>query len=144
VLLDLGDAVLAAQEHAVEVDGVDAAPFLERDVLDRLAEADAGRVQQHMQRAELVDCFPDAGLPVFLARDVEFHEVPGGAQLGGNGLAAIDGDVGDHDAGTLLGHQDRGVGAEPRGATGDQRDLALQPIRHFPLPPARRASRWAM
>ncbi len=110
VLLDLGDAVLASQEHAVEVDGVHAAPFLERDVLDRLAEADAGGIEQDVDRSELVDRFGDRGLPVVLAGDVELHEVSGRAQSVSHRLAAVDGDVGDHDPGALLDHQRGGVG----------------------------------
>ncbi len=110
------------------------APLLERDVLDGFAESDAGRVHQHMQRAIVRDRLVDRCLPVVLAGDVELHEMAGRAELGGHGLAAVVGDVGDDDARTFLGHQDGGVGAKPRGAAGDQRDLALQAIRHV-LPP---------
>ena len=137
------DAVLAAEEHAVEVDRVHLAPFLERDVLDRLAEADAGGIEQHVQGAELVDRLLDRGLPVVLAGDVELHEMAGRAQPVGDRLAAVGGDVGHHHAGAFLRHQFGGVGAEARGAAGDQRDLALQAIGHFFFPPAT-ASRWAM
>lgn len=143
VLLDLGDAVLAAQEHAVEIDRMDLTPLFERDVLDGLAEPDAGGVQQDVDGAELVDGFGNRGLPVVLAGDVELHEMTGRAQLVGDRLAAIDGDVGDHDLGTFLGHQVGGVGAEARGAAGDQGHLAGQTIGHVFLPPAL-ASRWAM
>ena len=143
VLLDLGDAVLAAEEHAVEVDGVHAAPLLERDVLDRLAEADAGGIEQDVNGAELVDGLGDRGLPVVLAGDVELHEMAGRAQLVGHRLAAIDGDVGDDDLRAFLGHQDGGVGTEARGAAGDQGDLAGQTIGHVFFPPAL-ASRCAM
>ena len=143
VLLDLADAVLAAQEHAVEVDRMHAAPFLERDVLDRLAEPDAGGVEQNVDRAELVDGFGDRGLPVVLAGDVELHEMAGRAQLVGHRLAAVGGDVGDDDPGAFLRHQDGGVGAEARGAAGDQSHLAGQTIGHVFFPPAL-ASRWAI
>ena len=147
VFLDFGHAVLAAQEHAVEVDGVDAAPFLQRDVLDRLGEADAGRIHQHVQRAEGLHRLGDGGLPIFLAGDVEPHEMGGLADLGGERTALVLLDVGDHDAGALLGHQYRAALAETRRAAGDEGHLAGQTIGHFFFPPAAaptRDSRWAM
>jgi hypothetical protein len=67
----------------------------------------------------------------------------GRAQLVGDRLAAVDGDVGDDDAGAFLRHQRGGIGAQPRGAAGDQRDLALEAIGHAFFPPAT-ASRCAM
>ena len=97
-----------------------------------------------MQRAELVDGLADRRLPVVLAGDVKVHEMSGRAQLVGYRFAAVGGDVGHHDAGAFLRHQERGIGAQPRGAAGDQRDLALEAIGHFLLPPANCASRWAM
>jgi hypothetical protein len=123
---------------------VDLAPFLERDVLDGLAEADAGRVQQHVQGTELVDRGLNRLLPVVLAGDVELHEVPRRAELGSDRLAAVLCHVGHDHAGAFLRHQHRGIGAQSRGATGDQRDLALEAIRHLLFPPAILASRWAM
>src|ERR1043165_4977773 len=61
----------------------------------------------------------------------------------GDRLAAVGGDIGHDYAGAFLGHQDGGIGAQPRGAPGDQRDLAFQAIGHFLVLPASCASRWA-
>ena len=71
----------------------------------------------------------------------------GRAQPVGHGLAAVGGDVGHDDPGAFLGHQFCGIGAEARGAPGDERNLACQTIRHVFFPPAAApafASRWAM
>ena len=54
----------------------------------------------------------DRGLPVVLAGDVELHEVAGRADMVGDRLAAIGGDVGHHHAGALARHQLGGVGAK--------------------------------
>ena len=73
-LLHRRDRGLAAEERAQRIDVVDPAVFRERAVLDRVAHADAGGIQQAVQAAERLDAGGDRLLPARFVGDVERHE----------------------------------------------------------------------
>src|SRR4029450_10406042 len=110
------DRGLAAEEGAQPVDVIDAAVFGERAVLDRVAHAYAGRVQETVQAAERLDGCRNGLVPGRLVGDVEGNEVPGIAELLGEraafGLVA----VGQHRLAALADDQPGGRGANARGA----------------------------
>src|SRR6266581_5974359 len=54
--------------------------------------------------------------------------------LADNFLALVFKHVGDHHLGALAGKDPRHAGPHPRGAAGDQRDLAIQPHGLLPAP----------
>ena len=135
---------LAAQEHAVEVDGVHAPPGLQVGVLDGATLGDAGVVDQDVEPPEFGDRAFQGHAPVRRLGHVVANR-DGGAgclpryRVGGLARGARV-DVGDRDPRALARQQLGNRPPQPRAATGHQRDLAHNPSRrraHTPSPQIR-------
>ena len=130
--------VPGAEEDAVDIHRHALAPAFERDVEQRLDDADAGVVHQHVEAAEAIEDGGDRGLPVGLAGHVEGDEHRLGAGLGQFGrerLAAFPVDIGECDRRAFCRERaGRGL-ADALGGAGDERDAAFQPSCQAPVPP---------
>ena len=129
--------VLGAEEDAIDVDRHALAPALERHLRQRLDDADAGIVHQHVEAAEAVDDGRDRGLPIGFLGDVEGDEHRLRAalrQLGRERLASRRVDIGQRDRRAFR-RERAGAGlADALRGTGDERDAALQSSCHPMLP----------
>jgi hypothetical protein len=124
------DAVLAAQEHAVEVGAVHGLPVLQAGafrvvgVARRLQAGDAGVVDEHVETAVAVQQLRHRAHPGHLLAHVQPHPV--GAQARGGGAAHRLVDVADDDA-RAFAHEGGGDGlADAARSAGHERDLAGQ------------------
>jgi hypothetical protein len=83
-----------------------------------LGERDAGAVHQNLQTAELLHGERDGRLAVGFGRHIGPDEAP--AELGGELLARLALQVGDHHLGAVFRRHARACRAEARSAAGDQ------------------------
>ncbi len=126
------DGVLAAEEHAADVDGHDLVPGVDVGVDDRVVGGrhDPGVVVEHVQAAIRVDRRVDhrlgVGLPGNVGGDSD-RLAAGVAYLPGGVLGGLRADVGQHQA-RALGREHPGRDpAHPAARAGDDRDLVLEP-----------------
>ena len=127
-LAEQGHRVLAAEEHAVGVDGHHAAPFGEGGLLDIAGRGDTGVVDETVEAAVRALDLGDRGLPVRFAGHVE-RDV---------GRAAASEIAADGGAARLLDRLAHGA-PERAGCAGDQHDVACEGSVHRLL-----LKRWAM
>ena len=136
--------VLGAEEDAVDVDRHALAPALQRHLRQRLDDADAGIVHEHVEAAEAVDDCRDRGLPIGFLGDVEGDEHRLRAacrELGRERLAALLVDIGERDRRAFR-RERAGAGlADALRSTGDERDAASQSSCHPAALPASVADR---
>src|SRR5690606_5431353 len=123
-------AVLDAEEGAVEVDAVHEAPLLHRNVFHALQYADAGRMHHDIQLAEGGFGHVQCRDPLLLAGDVEIDRDGRLANFLGNLARALEVPVGNDNLRAFLCHQHGGGPAEPRGSAGNQRDFVGYAARH--------------
>src|SRR5258708_7531398 len=121
---ELRDAVLAAEEHAVEIDRVDATPLLEAGLLDGADGADPGIVDDDIEPAESGGGAPEIGDPILFRRHVVGEKERRAADLAGDLATARLVAIGDRDAGPLLGKAPGDRAPEPRGGAGDEGGFA--------------------
>ena len=128
----MGDHVLDAKEHALDVDPLDVVPLSLGELVGRLVGAgDASVVDQDIDPAEPPGDFTQYALDVGFARDVELPETGVGAARGefvDEGVCLPDQDVANRDRAAFLGHAQGGGPPEAERATGDHRDLPLQSV----------------
>ena len=127
--------VLEHEKRPGQVDVDDAAP----DVVVELGQARVlrvdevnvrGAVVEGVDAAEASDGLGDEVLHELGRGDVDLHAHGRAAVVGdrrGDGLGAVERDVGDDDRRALRGHRGRAGTSHPRAAADDERDLALQP-----------------
>ena len=130
--------MLAAQEHALDVDREHAPPLVERLGLEgrRRRPQDAGIVHQTIQLALARQHLVDDALPVGLARCVVLVETgPSPVFLAADLLDGLEApgaiDVGDDHRRAFGGEQLRRGAADARSRARDQHDLACNPAHAF-------------
>jgi hypothetical protein len=122
--------VLAAEKRAVEIDGVDAAPFGEGRRLDGAARANAGVVDERVETAEDARRLGEIGDPLLLVGHVVSEEDRTLADAPRRLASPRGVDIGDGDAGSLCRKGRRHGPPQARSAAGDERRLAGKPSRH--------------
>ena len=145
-LLEMRQGRARAQHDAGQVHGDQPVPFVERGLLDALADEDAGIVHQHVELAELLDRGVHGGGPARLAGDVE-RDVE---RLAARRLdllrrlpAALVEHVADRHLGAGAGHQLGRRAADAARRARQERDLAVQPVHAFLLDRCANRSRFA-
>jgi hypothetical protein len=125
--------VLAAEEHALDVDRQHALPLLDRLGLEGRGEGpgDAGIVDQAVELALARHQRVDDALPVVFLRGVVLLEAGVTADLLHGLEAARLVDVGHHHRGALGRQQLRGGAADPRPRPCHQHDLVRNPAHAF-------------
>ena len=88
---------------------------------------DAGRVHQDVDRTEVRDDALDAGVHHVGVAHVGTSNASHGCDVG-------HGHVDSRDPRAFVGEPLRARGADPRAGAGDERDLALEPSGHVPVP----------
>ena len=133
----VGDRVLGAQEHAIEVDRDDTVPFLQRDLVGGLVySGDARVVDQDVQVAERVRHLREDALDGLFVGGVELPVLRLAAALLDlirRFEAGLRLDVGDRDLCPFSCEQTGGRAANPVRSSGDHRNLAVYPA-HLSIP----------
>jgi hypothetical protein len=128
-LEQVGDAVLAAEEDAPRVHGLDAVPRLDGGVEDRrvVVGRDAGVVVEDVDPAEALRRRAHHLLDLRLVGHVHGLRERGAVPtLAHRLLGRLAADVGDADLGALLREEDRRFAAHSAAGAGDHADLAVQ------------------
>jgi hypothetical protein len=130
---------LTPDENAEDVDRHRALEVLEV-VLEKalVRSADAGVVHHDVEPTQLFDREVHRTLDLVGVGDIRRLEGGGGAELGGHRLATLGVNVGDGDPRTLRDEPLDDGSAQPTGATGDDRDLSRELLRHPSMPSAHR------
>ena len=131
-----GDAVLAAQEYAFDIDRLDRPPLVEirgGEMLIPLGRQDARIVDQDIRPAMGSRDLVHQRLPARLVAHIVLDELRVRAEHLGRALAALRIELRDRDLGALLGKPRRGREPDARARAGDDGNLAVY-ASHFPSP----------
>lgn len=121
-----GQGRLGAEEQALDVERLHAAPLRERAALDVARDAAPGVVHQHVQAALVATQLRERGVPVLAHGDVEPAVARRLAERPGQRLAGLVGDVGEQHAGPL-GHERASTRrADARRGSGHQGELRIE------------------
>src|SRR6516162_9749714 len=122
---------LGAEKDAGQIDRAKAVPIREARLFEALAEKNAGIVDEDVELAEAAGDGCDRRDPILLAGDVEMgvKGLAAGALETPYGFSsALVQHIGDGDPCPAFDHQLGGLSADPTCCSGNQSDLAIEPV----------------